>query len=323
MNTLNYFKQKLYVTLSLAFVLALMLLPTAMAAQSSGKLTGVATDSNGAAVHKAAVVLTEQSTGTVYKAITGDQGIFTFPDVNPGTYNLTVTAPNFKQYSQEGVTIAVGVTTTANAKLDVGATTEVVTVNADASQLETDTSDIGSSISPKLLEDLPLQFSGTVRDPLQFVALTPGYAGTVSNSPTAPPSGGFKINGGQQDGVQVLLDGANLNLISANMQVNYGVSVEAVAEFKVESNTFNAEYGKASGGLVNLVTKTGTNQLHGAVYDLLKNRDLDANNWYTGGYQGNPRPIDTQNDFGGINLWTGAYTVALQRPGQDVLPIQL
>ena len=300
MNALINLKQKIWMTLSVLFVLALAVQATPLLAQSSGKLTGVATDSSGAAVHKAAVVLTEQSTGTVYKAVTGDQGIYTFPDVTPGTYNLTVAAPNFKQYSQEGVTVAVGVTTSINAKLDVGETSEVVTVNADASQLQTDTSDIGSSISPKLLEDLPLQFSGTVRDPLQFVALTPGYAGTVSNSPTAPPSGGFKINGGQQDGVQVILDGANLNLISANMQVNYGVSVEAVAEFKVESNTFNAEYGKASGGLVNLVTKTGTNQLHGAVYDLLKNRVLDANNWYSGGYQGNPRPLDTQNDFGGI-----------------------
>ena len=130
---------------------------------------------------------------------------------------------------------------------------------------------------PSCWEDLPLSFGGTVRDPLQFITLTPGYAGNVSNSPTAPPSGGFKINGGQQDGVQVILDGANLNLISANMQVNYGVSVEAISEFTVEANTFDAEYGKASGGLVNLVTKTGTDQLHGAVYDLLKNRDLDAN----------------------------------------------
>jgi outer membrane receptor protein involved in Fe transport len=147
--------------------------------------------------------------------------------------------------------------------LAVGATSEVVTVNADASQLQSETSDVGTSISPKLLEDLPLSFGGTVRDPLQFVTLTPGYAGTVTSSPTSPPSGGFKINGGQQDGVQIILDGSNLNLISANMQVNYGVSVEAISEFKVESNTFNAEYGKASGGLVNLVTKSGTDQIHG------------------------------------------------------------
>ena len=299
MNTVIHFKQNVCIAMSLFFVLAIMLHPTALVAQSSGKLTGIATDSSGAAVKKADVVLTEKNSGTIYKSVTSDQGIYTFSDVAPGVYNVTVTSPNFKQYSQDGVTIAVGVTATVNAMLDVGATNEVVTVNSDASLLQTETSDVGTSISPKLLEDLPLSFGGTVRDPLQFVTLTPGYAGNVTNSPTSPPSGGFKINGGQQDGVQVILDGSNLNLISANMQQNYGISVEAVAEFKVESNTFNAEYGKASGGLVNLVTKSGTNQIHGAVYDLLKNRDLDANNWVSN-YNGTSRPIDTQNDFGAI-----------------------
>ena len=299
MNLINDFKNKIGITLALLFALMLMLQPTPLMAQSSGKMTGTATDTSGAAVPKAKVIITERSTNTVYRTVTNDQGIYTFPDVTPGKYNFSVSAPNFKLYNQDGVSIDVGQTITVDAKLDIGSTSEVVTVQSDASQLQTETSDIGTSISPKLLEDLPLSFGGTVRDPLQFVTLTPGYAGNVTNSPTASPSGGFKINGGQQDGVQILLDGANLNLISANMQQNYGVSVEAISEFKVEGNTFNAEYGKASGGLVNLVTKSGTNQLHGAVYDLLKNRDLDANNWVSN-YNGTTRPIDTQNDFGGI-----------------------
>ncbi len=281
---------------------ALMLfsqLPKMIAQSSAGRVTGIATDSSGAAVPNANVLLTQQSTDSKYKAVTSSQGIYSFPEVVPGVYNVQVIAPNFKQYTQDGVTVEVGQTTTVNATLQIGASSEVVTVNSDASQLQTETSEVATTISPKLLEDLPLSFGGTVRDPLQFITLTPGYAGNVSNSPTAPPSGGFKINGGQQDGVQVILDGANLNLISANMQVNYGVSVEAVAEFTVQENTFSAEYGKASGGLVNLVTKSGSDQLHGAVYDLLKNRDLDANNWVSN-YNGSTRPIDTQNDFGAI-----------------------
>jgi hypothetical protein len=282
-------------------LLALLLLitPIGLSAQSAGKLTGTATDKTGGVIPNAAVVLTEDSTHTTYKSVTTSQGIYSFPEVAPGTYSVTVSAPGFKEYSQTGVRIDVGQAVTVNASLPIGATSEVVTVNADASQLQTDSSDMGTTVSPKLLEDLPLAFNGTVRDPLQFVSLTPGYAGTVTNSPTSPPSGGFKINGGQQDGVQVLLDGANLNLISANMQVNYGISVEAVSEFKVQSNTFDAEFGKASGGLVNLVSKSGTNKLHGAVYDFLKNRDLDANNWVSN-YNGTTRPIDTQNDFGAI-----------------------
>jgi hypothetical protein len=112
-----------------------------------------------------------------------------------------------------------------NAILPVGSNTETVTVNADASQLQTESSGIGTSISPKLLEDLPLSFGGSVRNPLQFVTLTPGFAGAVSNSPSSPPSGSFKLNGGQQNGVLVLLDGVNINFVSANMQQTYGLSL--------------------------------------------------------------------------------------------------
>jgi hypothetical protein len=298
-KTTVVFKTKAGMALSVLFALMFLIQPRILMAQSAGKLTGIATDPSGAAVSHAAVVLTENGTNTRYNAVTSSQGIYTFPEVAPGIYRVSVAAPNFKQYSQDGITIDVGQTVTVNATLEVGAATEVVNVDSDASQLQSETSDIGTTISPKLLEDLPLSFGGTVRDPLQFVTLIPGYAGTVTSSPTSPPSGGFKLNGGQQDGVQIILDGSNLNLISANMQVNYGVSVEAISEFKVESNTFNAEYGKASGGLVNLVTKSGTDVIHGAVYDLLKNRDLDANNWVSN-YEGTTRPIDTQNDFGGI-----------------------
>ena len=147
MNNLINLKGKTGTALSIFFVLALMLLPAQLVAQSSGKLSGTATDANGAAVHKANVVITEQSTGTIYKAVTGDQGIYTFSDVTPGTYNVTVTAPTFKQYSQDGVTVAVGVTATVNAKLEAGESNQVVTVNADASQLQTDTSDIGVSLT--------------------------------------------------------------------------------------------------------------------------------------------------------------------------------
>jgi hypothetical protein len=111
--------------------------------------------------------------------------------------------------------------------------------------------------------------------------------------------GGFKLNGGQQAGTDILLDGATIELASANLQMNYGVSVEAVQEFKVMTNTFDAEYGRLSGGLVNLVSKSGSNALHGSVYDFLKNRALDANSWIND-YNGVTKPIDTQNDFGGI-----------------------
>jgi len=298
MQTNQYPKQR-WLLSTILFSTIFLLFAGSSWAQSAGKLTGIATDATGSVVPKASVVLTEISTQTKYNTVTNAQGIYAFTEVAPGVYNLSITAASFKQYSQRGITIAVGQSFTVNAALAAGAASEVVTVNADASQLQSESSDIGTSISPQLIEDLPLQFGGNVRNPLQFVELTPGFAGEMTNSPTSPPAGGFKLNGGQQDGALVLLDGANVNFISANMQVNYGVSVEAVAEFKVTTSTFDAEYGKASGGLVNLVTKSGTNDLHGSVYDLLKNRVLDANTWFND-YSNLPKGIDTQNDFGGL-----------------------
>ena len=156
----------------------------------------------------------------------------------------------------------------------------------------------------QVLESLPLPFGGEIRNPLEFAALSPGIAGSMSNNPSSPPSGAFKLSGGQQGGGDILLDGATTELASANMQVTYGFSVEAVAEFKVMTNTFDAQFGSASGGVVNLSSKQGTNSFHGSAYDLLKNRVLDANSWLNN-YQNSvfgpdtiTKPIDTQNDFG-------------------------
>lgn len=262
-----------------------------------GTLTGSVTDSSGAVVPNAALTLTETRTGSSYKAVASGQGLFTFPELNPGSYTLSASAPSFREYRQSGITVSVGNTAALTIVLQVGAASDTVTVTADASQLQTESSDVGTTVPTKLIEDLPLQFSGTVRNPLQFVQLTPGFSGIDSNSPTE--QGGFKLNGGQQAGTDILLDGSTIELASANLQMNYGVSVEAVQEFKVMTNTFDAEYGRMSGGLVNLVTKSGTNLLHGALYDFYKNKALDANSWIND-HNGVPKPIDTQNDFGGI-----------------------
>jgi hypothetical protein len=152
-------------------------------------------------------------------------------------------------------------------------------------------------VPSELIEDLPLQFNGTVRNPLQFVTLTPGYSGVITNSPTVQTN--FKLNGGQEDGVDVLVDGATIELASPNLQMNYGVSVEAVQEFKVMTNTFDAQYGRTGGGVINLATKSGSNVLHGSLYDILRNKSLDANSWINN-LESTPRPVDTQNDFGAI-----------------------
>ena len=285
----------LMVSLMVAFGLAA---GVPLQAQSGrGTLTGTLKDTNGAGLEGASINLTQTNTGSRFTAIAGTDGLYTFPELQPGSYTLAVTATGFESYTQNGITVNVGSTATVNVALKVGAASETVTVTGDASQLQSESSDVGTTVSTELIEDLPLQFNGTVRNPLQFVQLTPGFSGSDTNSPTQ--QGGFKLNGGQQSGVDIFVDGATIELASANLQMNYGVSVEAVQEFKVMTNTFDAEYGRMSGGLVNLVTKSGTNSLHGSVYDILRNKSLDANSWLNN-LDGTTRPVDTQNDFGAI-----------------------
>ena len=260
-----------------------------------GNLAGSVKDSSGAVVPNASLVLRDIDTGATFNGSSSAEGLFTFPELVPGSYTLTVTSPSFETYTQSGITVNVGSTSTVNVALKVGAASTSVTVAGDASHLETESTDVGTNVSSELIADLPLEFSGAPRNPLQFVTLTPGYSGVMANSPTQ--LGGFKLNGGQQAGTDILVDGATIEFASANLQMNYGVSVEAVQEFKVMTNTFDAEFGRMGGGLVNLTTKAGSNSLHGSVYDLLRNKSLDANSWIND-YNDVPKPIDTQNDFG-------------------------
>ena len=288
----------------LLLTLCLMAGIPAVAQSGRGTLTGSVKDTTGASISGASLGLTETSTGSRYTAIASDQGLFTFPELPPGTYTLTVTSPGFQSFTQSGITVYVGSTATVNPTLNVGSATQSVTVNSDASHLQTESSDQGFTMSPHVLESLPLPFGGEIRNPLEFAALSPGFAGTMTNNPSSPPSGNFKLSGGQQGGGDILLDGATTELASANMQVTYGFSVEAVSEFKVMTNTFDAQFGSASGGVVNLVSKQGTNDFHGSAYDLLKNRVLDANSWLNNyqnavfGPNTTTKPMDTQNDFG-------------------------
>jgi hypothetical protein len=261
-------------------------------------LSGSVKDSTGANIAAASLDLKETNTGSRYTAVAGDQGLFTFPELPPGTYTLAVTATGFAPYEQKGITVYVGSTATLNVAMQVGAATSTtVTVTADASQLQTESSDVGTVVAKEFIQDLPLQFNGTVRNPLQFVTLTPGFSGVDSSSPTE--QGGFKLNGGQEGAADIFVDGATIELASPSLQMNYGVSVEAVQEFKVMTNTFDAQYGRTGGGLVNLVTKSGSNALHGSFYDILRNKSLDANSWINN-LENTPRPVDTQNDFGAI-----------------------
>ena len=270
---------------------------SAGAQAGGGSLTGTISDPGGAVIPRASLTLTNNASGTKYSTVTNSDGRYVFPQLVVGSYELRISAPGFRDQVEAGIVISIGNTATVNSTLAVGQATQQVTVTANAQQMQTETSDIGTVVSPALIQQLPLSFSGLVRSPLQFMTLTPGFEGDASGNPQSQAS--FKLNGGGTGSADVLLDGSSISLASPNYQWNFGVSVEAITEFNVQTSTFAAEYGRTGGGFVNVATRAGTDQFHGGVYDLLKNKVFDANSWQNN-HLGNAKPTDTQNDFGGF-----------------------
>src|SRR5437763_2580803 len=264
---------------------------------NTGGIQGTITDPSGAIVLKAMFTGRNMDTGVVSSTVSTDAGLYSLPGLSPGRYAITVEAPGLKKYIREGVTVPTGTLVSLDVQMQVGAASENVTVVGDAAQLETATSDLGSTVQTSLVSNLPLEVSGTIRNPVQFITLIPGFVGSGGNNPGSNSSDDFKVNGGQEGGTDVLVDGVSISLVSPNTQWNKGVSTEAVQEFKVLQSNFSQEFGESGDGIVNLTMKSGTNAFHGSAYHFLRNRVLEANSW-SNNIQQLKRPIDTQNDFG-------------------------
>src|SRR5713226_1793244 len=264
---------------------------------TNGGIQGTVTDPNGGAVSGASVTGRNLDTGLTQATSTTDAGIYSLPNLPPGRYSVVVEAPGLKKYSQEGVTVLTGTTVSLDIPMQVGGVSENVTVIADASQLQTATSEIGSTVEPVLVANLPLAIGGTIRNPVEFIKLVPGFVGGVDNNPGSNSSDDFKVNGGQEGGTDILVDGVSISLVSPTTQWNKGVSTDAVDEFRVLQSNFSAEYGQSGDGIVSLTLKSGTNQVHGSVYDYFRNTGLDANSWVNN-LSGSKRSVDKQNDFG-------------------------
>ena len=279
-------------------VLACAILTVSAYGQSnSGNIQGSVTDPSGAVVAGAKVTGRNLDTGVTASGVTTNAGLYSLPDLPPGRYAVTVEAANLKKYTQEGITVPTGTTVSLDVQMQLGAVTENVTVSSDASQLETATSDLGATVQSSLITNLPLEVSGTIRNPVQFITLIPGFVGSVGNDPGSNQSDDFKVNGGQEGGTDVLVDGVSISLVSPNTQWNKGVSSDSIQEFKVLQSNFSAEFGESGDGIVSLTVKSGTNRFHASAYDYLRNRAFDANSWFND-LQGFKKSVNTQNDFG-------------------------
>src|SRR3989475_9521428 len=279
------------------FLICMLLTVSVYGQTTNGSIQGTVTDSSGATLSRATVTARNLDTGLTNSTVTTDAGLYSLPNLPPGRYSVKVEATGLKKYEREGVTVQTGSTVSLDIQMQLGGVTENITVTADASQLETSTSDVGATVERSLVANLPLEVSGTIRNPVQFITLVPGFVGGVANDPGSNSSDDFKVNGGQEGGTDVLVDGVSISLVSPNTQWNKGVSTDAIQEFKVLQSNFSPEFGESGDGIVSLTVKSGTNQFHGSAYDYLRNRVLDANSWKNN-TSGNKKAINTQNDFG-------------------------
>jgi len=270
-----------------------------------GTIAGTVLDSSGGAVVGATVTATDTATNSVYTATTGPTGGYRLFDLRVSIYNVSVSTTGFKKVEKTGIAVQVNTTSSVDFSLQPGEVTETLTVVAGAPALQAESSDIGTIVDKRQIEELPLALNSTGQSHLRsvesFVFLTPGTAGpgTASDSPS---SGIFesKISGGQNLGTEVILDGASIQHAELGPSFDENApSVEAISEFKVTTSSLSAEFGRTSGGIESFTTKTGTNSYHGSAFDLLHNDKLNAIPWSNRFNGSNVKPRDHQNDFGG------------------------
>ena len=290
----------------IAVVFFLLLSASSALPQSDrGTIAGTVLDISGGVVANVAVTATSTETGASYSATTGPTGGFRIQDVRVGTYDVSASAPGFKIEKKAGVIVQVNSTASVEFSLQAGDVKETVTVLANALGIQTETSDIGTVVGTKQIEELPLALNGTGQSHLRsvesFVFLTPGTVGPGTFSDSSS-SGIFesKISGGQNLGTEVILDGASIAHAELGPTFDENApSVEAISEFKITTSTISAEFGRTSGGVESFTTKSGTNSYHGAAFDLLHNDKWNAVPWNNISNGSNLKPRDHQNDFGG------------------------
>ncbi|MFZ0743315.1 MAG: carboxypeptidase regulatory-like domain-containing protein, partial [Terracidiphilus sp.] len=279
-----------------SFFLTVIWATTAFAQYTTARLSGSVEDKTGAAVPGASVIVEQAGTGYKQEVKSGAAGEYVFPSLPVGSYQLTVEMTGFSTYVQKGIGLEVGQSASQKVTLAVGAITQQVTVEGSSNQVTTDDSAISQVIDEKSMESMPLNG----REAQQLVFLVPGAVDVTGQNCGANCEGGVlpgeqyaKVNGGGSNGVYYLLDGVDYNDMYINTNLPFP-SPDALQEFNVQTDNMSATYGNATGGVANVVTKSGTDQIHGDVFEYLRNYAMDAKNYFAT----SPNPLK-QNQFGG------------------------
>jgi outer membrane receptor protein involved in Fe transport len=272
-----------------AILLAIVVvLPTQLFGQTeTGQITGTIMDPSGAAIPKATVTAKSTATGLTRTTQTSDAGTYSLPDLLPGQYDVSVTASGFSKAGTK-VTVPVGTRVGQDFQLEVGTAATTVEVTETAVQVNTETQTLSQVVTENQIKELP----NLIRNPYAFV----GIAGNASDASLGTRGAGFSINGQRESSTNLLLDGASNNDEFAGA-IGQQVPLDAVQEFSVLTSNFTAEYGRASGGIVNVVTKSGSNSFHGTAYEFNRVSRF-ASNPFQNNANGIDKPVFVRNQFG-------------------------
>jgi hypothetical protein len=249
-------------------------------AQSTGALSGTVTDPSGAVVPRAQVAVHSLSTGIDRVVFSDPAGNFSIPSLQPGDYSVSVQASGFAPYKLASVTLQVAQTVTANVKLGLPSAGEIVQVQGVAPILDAQTITVGQVIDQKTVQEMPLNG----RHFLDLTTLTPGtvvppVTGNLTSASRGLGANSFDTAGQREDSVNFMVNGINLNDASQN-QITFQPSINTTAEFKISNSTYSAEYGRSSGAIVNVATRSGANTFHGEAFEYLRNNYFDARNFF-------------------------------------------
>ena len=280
--------------LGLAVLSLLAVLATSSPGQSTGgRIVGRVADPTGAVLAGVKITLVNQATGVVRSATTNDSGDYNFVEVVPGTYRVEFELTGFKKNVQKDVILDVNQVLTLNSTLQIGAQQETVEVTAAAPQVDVTSTQLGAVINDRSVNELPLN----TRDTYQFLQLQPGVQSQLGSSGSlffgSDNAGSVSVNGGRTRSNNFSVNGGDANDQFANLPT-VQPTPDSIEEFRVITNTFDAEYGRNSGSVVNVITKSGTNDFHGNLYEYFRNTVLDGT-----GYFNTSKPQLNQNQFGG------------------------
>jgi hypothetical protein len=268
-----------------------------------GTIAGTVTDSSGAAVGNTTVTLTNLDKNERHAITTDGSGNYVFVNILPGRYKLEAEKSGFKKFAREPINVEIESGLKIDIPLQVGAQSETVEVTGEVPLLQPETNSLGQVVEQRSVTEMPLNG----RNPLALVQLVPGVVPqgqpSAGNSSTSNPVGAnpfalgdFQVGGGMAGQSQILIDGVPTNGAYLNV-ITVIPTQDAIQEFKVQTNNLGPEYGRFAGGVINLSTKSGTNRFHGSAYEFLRNKVLNANDFFAN-RDGLPRSAFTQNQFG-------------------------